>query len=103
MAREKVVKGLESCRYGCPGDEFPYHEGIKCADLMTDALALLKEQEAELSYREAKAITHTATKLDDATCPSCGNVVGKAEKWNGQNVFIQWKYCVFCGQALKWE
>ena len=68
--------------------------------------SLLKEQEAELSFREAKAITHTATKLDDATCPSCGNVVGekiRAEAIGQSVVQVQWDYCLFCGQKLDWE
>ena len=67
---------------------------------------LLKEQEAELSYREAKSVTHTATKLDDATCPSCGNVVGEKIRTGaiGQSVMqIRWNYCRFCGQKLDWE
>ena len=70
------------------------------------AVSMLKEQEAELSYREAKAITHTATKLDDATCPSCGNVVGEKIRtgviWQSV-VQVRWDYCRFCGQKLDWE
>ena len=73
------------------------------AQSMMEGICLLKEQDAELSFREAKAITHTATKLDDATCPSCGNVVGEKQIWEGRKIFIQWKYCVFCGQKLDWE
>ena len=73
------------------------------AQWAADALNLLKEQKAELSYRNAKTITHTATKLDDATCPSCGNVVGEKQIWEGRKIFIQWKYCIFCGQKLDWE
>lgn len=61
-------------------------------DLRDEIVKLLKEQEAELSYREAKAITHTATKLDDVTCPSCGNVVR-----------MRYDYCHYCGQKLDWE
>ena len=74
--------------------------------LEADALALLKEQETELSYRDAKTITHTATKLDDATCPSCGNVVGEKIRTGaiGQSVVrVRWDYCRFCGQKLDWE
>ena len=66
----------------------------------------MKEQEAELSYREAKSVTHTATKLDDATCPSCGNVVGEKIMTGaiGQSVVqVRWDYCRFCGQKLDWE
>lgn len=60
---------------------------------VVELLALLKEQEAELSYRKAKVITHTATKLDDPTCPSCGNVIGR----------VRYDYCHYCGQKLDWE
>lgn len=60
---------------------------------LIDQQKLLKEQKAELSYRCAKTITHTATKLDDATCPSCGNVVGR----------VRYDYCHYCGQKLDWE
>lgn len=75
-------------------------------DIENQPVALLKEQEAELSFREAKAITHTATKLDDATCPSCGNVVGEKIRTGaiGQSVVqVRWDYCRFCGQKLDWE
>lgn len=77
-----------------------------CAELVRDANELLKEQEAELSYREAKLITHTATKLDDPTCPSCGNVVGEKIRTGaiGQSIVqVRWDYCRFCGQKLDWE
>ena len=48
-------------------------------------------------------ITHEATKIESPTCPSCGNVVGKTERWGDITVNIQWNNCVFCGQALKWD
>ena len=110
MDREKVIKGLELCEIGsgdrCYETECPYY-GQGCTEsLKNDILELLKEQKAELSYREAKAITHTATKLDDATCPSCGNVVGEKIKTGaiGQSVVqVRWDYCRFCGQKLDWE
>ena len=110
MDREKVIKGLELCEIGsgdrCYETECPYY-GQGCTEsLKNDILELLKEQKAELSYREAKAITHTATKLDDATCPSCGNVVGEKIKTGaiGQSVVqVRWDYCRFCGQKLHWE
>ena len=73
------------------------------ADYLSDAVDLLKESKNELSYRNAKPTTHTATKLDDSTCPSCGNVVGEKQRWGEQKVFIQWKYCIFCGQKLDWK
>jgi len=107
MDREKVINELNECigyirenkfnKIPCWGN---------CQIAMMDALALLKEQDAELSYRYAKTITHTATKLDDATCPSCGNVVGEKIRTGaiGQSVVqVRWDYCRFCGQKLDWE
>jgi transcription elongation factor Elf1 len=116
--REEVIKALENCSFDY-GYEFecltcnsfkttcPYKYPNNCLEgLIKDAVALLKEQETELSYREAKAITHTATKLDDATCPSCGNVVGEKIRTGaiGQSVVqVKWDYCRFCGQKLNWK
>ena len=104
MDREKVISTFEKIISVCKED------GCDFVDLtFEDAeqiLALLKEREEELSYREAKAITHTATKLDDETCPSCGNVVGKKIRTGaiGQSVVqVRWNYCRFCGQKLDWE
>ncbi len=91
--RERVIRDLT---WLADLDSYP-------ALIARDALTLLKEQEAELLFRNAKPITHTATKLDDATCPSCGNVVGEKQIWEGRKIFIQWKYCIFCGQKLDWE
>lgn len=75
-------------------------------DLRNKVIALLEEQETELSFRNAKPITHIATKLDDATCPSCGNVVGEKIRTGaiGQSVVqVRWNYCRSCGQKLDWE
>ena len=103
MNREKVIKAYEDFVNGyecfCTSDDYEY-------EMHKAVLALLKEQEAELSFREAKAITHTATKLDDATCPSCGNVVGEKIRIGTVEqsvVQVQWDYCCFCGQKLDWE
>ena len=117
---EKVIKGLAHCTRpmeigkglnfctDCPYTEPIGFNQFKCnsQQMMVDALELLKEQEAELSFRNAKPITHTATKLDDATCPSCGNVVGEKIRTGaiGQSVVqARWDYCRFCGQKLDWE
>ena len=103
MDREKVIKEYEDYvnyfKPYCIGD-------VEDHAMLKDVLALLKEQDKELSFREAKAITHTATKLDDATCPSCGNVVGEKIRTGaiGQSVVrVLWDYCRFCGQKLDWE
>lgn len=54
MDREKVIKGLECCKNGevCLSDcpyfkEFPMIDGRCITALQADALAMLKEQEAE--------------------------------------------------------
>ena len=76
MDREKVIKGLEMCiRHGenpsvrCgQKDECPYEQnGLPCwIDLSRDAIALLKEQEAETEW-----------------CERCGRVRLKS-KWEGR-------------------
>ena len=51
--REKVLKGLELCTQGPAGcvKDCPYEEIIRCQYyLKKDALALLKEQEAEIRH-----------------------------------------------------
>lgn len=70
---------------------------------LDDAIELLKEHEKEIQYRTPKKITHNATKIDYATCPSCGNIVGETQIMGDSKVLIQWKYCKFCGQELDWE
>lgn len=98
MNREKVIKGLEELsgflfkEYGKAQAEEAslYYDRFLTVD---NAITLLKEQDAELSYRKAKAITHNATKLDDLTCPSCGNVIGR----------VRYDYCHYCGQKLDWK
>lgn len=59
--REKVIKGLEHCRIMCEGVSLnpcsgcPYQGHYTCADrLKTDALALLKEQEAVVRCKDCK-------------------------------------------------
>ena len=64
MDRKKVIKGLEYCRLMCEGvshnpcNGCPYqgYQGcFDCADkLKTDALELMKEQEAEILQLEAE-------------------------------------------------
>lgn len=110
--KDKVIYSIGRCISHVPDAcrDCAYDEGRlynECVDMMLrDALVLLKEQETELSFRAAKVITHTATKLDNATCPSCGNVVGEKIRTGtiGQSVVqVQWNYCCFCGQKLDWE
>ena len=59
--------------------------------------------ERELQYRVPRKVEHKATLRACCTCPSCGNVVDRIEKWGDRKVRIMCKYCVYCGQALDWS
>ena len=94
--RKKVIKGLEMCA-GTNEDAWemqstcvldcPY-TGKGCIDnLMFDALALLKEQEA------VKPEWHDGT-------PFCGNCGHRLEKKNRSMNGIN---CRWCGRPVKWE
>lgn len=52
MAREQVIKGLECCNMPNNHDDCPYngaaHYNICTHQLLTDALALIREQQEEI-------------------------------------------------------
>lgn len=92
--REKVIKGLECCMKWtgepdtatCHCSDCSYTNmdilGEGCLiDLINDALALLKEQEAKEPFSEHHLFI----------CPVCKNAL-----------FREQKYCHECGQAVKW-
>ena len=91
--REKVIKGLECCAE-MSGDECrkcPYGDECLVPDfpcgmshLAADALALLREQEP--------------VPPDTAGAPwwRCGNC-------GGDIVTEQFKFCPWCGKAVKWD
>lgn len=85
--REKVIKGLECCVNDFGECEVcPYDEGmgkLACGkNLYSDALALLKAQEAvEPTWR-----------LGVPFCSKCGRQFKRG-----------YKYCPDCGRAVKWE
>lgn len=90
MTNEDAIRWLDNLKNDIGN---PHYEGLwHYAQAIDEICSLLEEQEAELLYRDAKTITHTATKLDDATCPSCGNVIR-----------LRYDYCYYCGQKLDWE
>ena len=64
--------------------------------LVSDAIALLKEQ-------EPKPVTfadNSMTKLQYSRCPSCGEAIDRyLYGRTGQQV----NYCSYCGQAVKWD
>lgn len=99
---EKAVKGLECCQYSSKShcDECPYIYESLCstndctADLASDALELLKEQEPKLviSGRQCEvAPGHWERK---GFCPKCHQEV----LW-----MVNREYCGFCGQKVEWE
>ena len=97
MDRKKIIKGLETCY--CPPskcEDCPYYDledEQKCNDcndtLCLDALALLKEQEAEYVNNIAQQIF-----CFSGTCPKCGKML---------NTTCNKNFCGECGQAVKWE
>ena len=96
---DKVIKGLECCSK-CSGDycrKCPYtdeNEGsapVCTVHLAADALALLKEQGTVEPKKTAyQRVDHTiAYRYRCGTCD--------------MNIFSSYKYCPFCGQAVKWN
>lgn len=99
IEREKVLEGLECCQSKSHCEECPYiYEGLcsigTCtADLASDALALLKEQEP------VKAVADG----DSYICSNCGTVIGWVELYPGGVEEVKHKFCNECGRAVKWE
>ena len=97
MDREKVIKGLERCKLynkvncdKCPYDYNGRGNGkSECtAELATDALSLLKEQEA---VKPIKKDTVEITARYEFDCPC------------GAPLLIGQPYCADCGRSVKWE
>ena len=93
--REKVIKGLELCEIGsgdkCYETECQYY-GQGCTEsLKDDILAMLKEQEAVEPKKTAyQRVDHTIAYW--YRCGTCD-----------MSIFPSYKYCPFCGLAVKWE
>ena len=94
--REKVIYDIERCICHVPDacrDCSHFYEGrgevIGCMEeLLTDALALLKEQEA------VKPEVEVLNEIDRLyKCPRC----------HKHFFYEKQKYCDQCGQAVKWE
>lgn len=56
-----------------------------------------------LEKQVPKGVTHEATRLQDCTCPNCGNVVSEFVKFGERKMRVTSPYCRICGQALDWE
>ena len=84
--REKVIKGLECHAKGAKGCLFdcPYGNENGCQLLLcSDAIALLKEQEA----------VKPKVSCTEQRCGNCNKVI----EMDG------WKACPWCGKMIDWE
>lgn len=93
--REKIIKGLECLSQKQAPTANPCKDcgyinrpsfAICVKDIASDALELLKEQ-------EAKNVTWLVGR---AHCPSCGELFPK--KQDKQYI----RFCNYCGQAVRW-
>lgn len=140
--REKVIKELECCIYSeeeceCPED-CPYSDGDmgECqAQVMRDALALLKEQNKRYFLAKSNgdiiplgngAIVEPNGYLENENggiaekpvfqslggipwrmlCGACKRVVTEIDVDKGEEaikLLEQFKFCPWCGKAVKWE
>lgn len=97
MTREEVIKGLECCMsgqldgLGCSRVPCPYNQFMDCEGILhRDALALLKKQEPVKPVFERTFISN----IEIYDCGKCGTSLG------AKGIA---KYCMNCGQAVKWE
>ena len=88
---EKVLKGLSELHaVSSSKNEVWVHISMKeFNELMGGALELLKAQEPILCGEKIKA---GDVMLDFYECGYCKNAIRKP-----------WKYCPFCGKAVKWD
>lgn len=91
---EKVIYSLERCTSRVPDACVDCAYDDKSApdcwqSLEKDALELLKEQEPIPCGKKIKA---GDVMLDFYECGYCKNAIRKP-----------WKYCPFCGKAVKWD
>lgn len=104
---EKIVKAIEICY--TPGNnctECPFFHKEECNnDLMRDTLELLKDDETQLIYRDeiinayekdqkpAKPKQPLAADDPFWLCGNCGKEIEST----------MFRYCPYCGKAVKWE
>ena len=94
--RERVIQALERCIDGC-SNECPYEYGGAVtleycrADLMRDALELLKEQEP-VKPKKWVPKGQVFARVMGWYCPKCDAGLSRGDK-----------YCHNCGQAVKWD
>jgi len=89
--REKVIKGLECCVAVNCGQACPYATVGGCqVQVLRDAVALLKEQEP---------VDVIVEPLDDTRyifCGACRCMLAQGKPKG-------YKFCPWCGRAVKWD
>ena len=93
---EKVIKGLECCKESanCSDCPYPCYSGYAenwPNQLLTDALALLKKQEA-VKPKKIKGYYPPMYTLYEYECEKCETPI-----------LNQQPFCMGCGQKVKWE
>ena len=92
MDREKVIKGLELLKDfisdGLPGKRVVFNSYI---NIVNDAIALMKEQEAVEPGKEDDGNPEPCTAWW-YVCGSCGQPIDKMDR-----------YCRMCGREVAWE
>ena len=68
----------------------------KCAELVRDAITLLKEQEAAKPIFVENPYTH----LPVSYCPQCREPI---DEYIVGNPYKMTKFCNYCGKAVKWN
>ena len=73
--REKVIKGLECCKSWLCADDCPYinEEGDICP-VFDDAIALLKEQEAQRDYEASVEMAEYCERYEQTYSPEDGSM-----------------------------
>lgn len=88
IEKECVLRNaIGECNRYCAGCDL-LQDDTELHEMYTEALALLKAQDAQLVIVSRDYIEGTVFR-----CPKCKEVV---HKYNGN-------YCPHCGQAVKWE
>ena len=91
MDREKVIKGVHDARRYLEDREWVDKNVGVHIDALNDALALLKEQEA-IEPVKIPWLHSDGSVSEKYRCGSCD-----------LSIFPSYKFCPFCGQAVKWE
>lgn len=98
MDGEKVIYDIERCICHVPDacrdcSHYGHGEVIGCMEeLLTDALALLKEQEAVEPYITGRGETFETAETWWYACGNCHEALD-----------VNDKYCRHCGRSVKWE